>query len=50
MYIYTETGILVDQIFYTEIARKYGKPVEISENGLLLIFSRSSEDEEIHLI
>ena len=38
MYVYTETGILVDRISYREIAEKYGKPVEISENGLILIF------------
>jgi len=38
MYIYTETGILIDRISYVEIAKKYGKPVEISENGLILIF------------
>ena len=38
MYVYTETGILIDRISYAHIAEKYGKPVEISENGLILIF------------
>ena len=39
MYVYSETGILVDRVSYKkEIADKYGKPIEISENGLILIF------------
>ena len=50
MYIYTETGILIDRINYKDIAHKYGKPVEISENGLILIFQKHSESTEIHLI
>ena len=50
MYIYTETGILIDRINYKDIAYKYGKPVEISENGLILIFQKHSDSTEIHLI
>ena len=50
MYIYTETGILVDRVSYQDLADKYGKPVEISENGLILIFQKSAEHTDIHLI
>ena len=50
MYIYTETGILVDRISYADLAQKYGKPVEISENGLILIFRKGIDNPEIHLI
>ena len=50
MYLYSETGILVDKISYEHIALKYGKPIEISENGLLVLFSKGLEDQEIHLI
>lgn len=50
MYIYTETGILVDRVSYIDIADKYGKPIEISENGLILIFRKGQDSSEIHLI
>ena len=50
MYIYTETGILVDRVSYQDLADKYGKPVEISETGLILIFQKSAEHTDIHLI
>jgi hypothetical protein len=50
MYIYTETGILVDRVSYADLAHKYGKPVEISENGLILIFRKGVDNPEIHLI
>jgi hypothetical protein len=40
MYVYTETGILVDRVSYRDIAEAYGKPIEISENGLILIFRK----------
>lgn len=50
MYIYTETGILVERVSYQNIAQKYGKPVEISENGLILTFQKSNESTELHLI
>ena len=50
MYIYTETGILIDRVSYQHLADKYGKPIEISENGLILIFQKGHESSEIHLI
>ena len=51
MYVYSETGILVDRVSYKkEIADKYGKPVEISENGLILIFRNGHDSPEIHLV
>jgi hypothetical protein len=33
MYVYSETGRLVDRILYQEIADKCGKPESISEDG-----------------
>ena len=50
MFIYTETGILVEKIDFSDLAIKYDKPIEISENGLILIFSKGLDDDEIHLI
>ena len=34
MYVYTETGILVDRLLYRDIAESCGKPIDISEDGL----------------
>ena len=50
MYIYTETGILVDRIKYHDIAAECGKPIAISENGLVLIFRKGDESENISLV
>mmetsp|Transcript_9402 Transcript_9402/g.14361 ORF Transcript_9402/g.14361 Transcript_9402/m.14361 type:complete len:92 (+) Transcript_9402:3671-3946(+) len=41
MYIYTETGILVDRILYREESQRWGKPVCISEDGRNMIFRKS---------
>jgi hypothetical protein len=38
MYIYTETGILIDRIQYKQLANECGKPVTVSDNGLKMIF------------
>ena len=50
MYVYTETGILVDRVSYKDIAEQYGKPIEISENGLILIFKKGHDSPIIHLV
>ena len=50
MYIYTETGILVDRIKYHDIAVECGKPIAISENGLVMIFRKGEESENISLV
>ena len=50
MYVYSETGILVDRVSYKDIAEKYGKPIEISENGLILIFKKGHDSPIIHLV
>ena len=50
MYIYSETGILVERVSYADLAQQYGKPVEVSENGLILIFRKGHDNPEIHLI
>ena len=50
MYVYTETGILVDRILYRDISEKCGKPVGISENGQNLIFRQSEIDPMLHMV
>ena len=50
MYIYTETGILIDRVDYSDLAESYGKPINISENGNILIFKKGIENPEIHLV
>jgi len=50
MYVYTETGILLDRIMYRELAQKSGKPVGISENGLNFLFRQSDTDPDIDLV
>lgn len=50
MYIYTETGILLDRVDYSDLSEAYGKPVCVSENGNVLIFRKGMENPEIHLI
>ena len=50
MYIYTEKGILIDRVDYSDIAEAYGKPINISENGSILIFKKGRENHEIHLV
>ena len=50
MYVYTETGILVDRILYRDLAKQCGKPCGISENGQFMIFRKSDMSPEIHLV
>ena len=50
MYIYSEMGILIDRVDYSKLADKYGKPMSISENGTILLFRKSMENPEIHMI
>ena len=50
MYIYSEMGILLDRVNYSDIAKKYGKPITISENGTIFIFRKGMENPEIHMI
>ena len=50
MYVYSETGILIERVLYGDIAEMYGKPVEISENGLIFLFKKGQDNPEIHLI
>ena len=50
MYVYTENGILIDRISYQELSEKYGKPISVSENGLILIFRNGHDNPEIHLL
>jgi len=50
MYIYTETGILIDRIDYSDLAIKYGKPICISENGNVLMLRKGQDNPEIHLV
>ena len=50
MYIYTENGILIGRVSYQDLADKYGKPVTISENGLILVFKKGHDSPIIHLV
>ena len=50
LYIYTETGILVARVLYTELAEECGKPIEVSDNGKYLIFKKSELSTEISLV
>lgn len=50
MYIYTENGILIGKVSYQDLADKYGKPVTISENGLILVFKKGHDSPIIHLL
>jgi hypothetical protein len=50
MYVYSETGILMQRILYTEFTEKYGKPCSISEDGMNLIFRHNEFDEELHVM
>ena len=50
MYIYTETGILVDRIQYKDLAKEIGKPIAVSENGLILLFKMGETSKEISVV
>ena len=50
MYVYSETGRLVDRIIYQDIADKCGKPESISEDGQNLIFRISNRTKELYLV
>ena len=50
IYVYTETGILVERIFYKEIAEKYGKPVGVSEDGQKFVFRKSDTDPMLYMV
>ena len=50
IYVYTETGILVERILYNDKAYQYGKPVVISENGQYFIFRKSDFDQQLTLM
>jgi len=50
MYVYTETGILVDRILYRDIAEKCGKPDSMSEDAKYYIFRRSPHSIDSHLV
>lgn len=50
IYIYTDTGILVDRILYREIGDKCGKPQELSENARYFVFRKGDYDPTISLV
>ena len=50
LYIYTETGILIDRILYRDESAKWGKPVTVSEDGKNLIFRKSDQSPDIFLV
>ena len=50
LYVYTDSGILVRRFKYNELAKKIGKPICISEDGLNMIFQKSYLSPEIFLV
>ena len=50
MYVYTETGILIERIKYTELAKECGKPIGVSHNGRNFIFRKTEGDHKIYLV
>ena len=50
LYVYTDSGILVRRFKYNELAKKIGKPICISEDGLNMIFQQSDLSPEIFLV
>jgi len=50
LYVYTDSGILVRRFKYNELAKKIGKPICISEDGLNMIFQLSDLSPEIFLV
>jgi len=50
MYIYTETGKLMDRVLYRDLAEECGKPESISEDGQNLVFRKSERSKEIFLV
>lgn len=50
MYVYSETGRLVDRILYNHIADKCGKPEAISEDGQNILFRVSERTKELYLV
>ena len=41
IYVYTETGILVRRITYSDLSEDYGHPQAISEDGKNILFTKS---------
>lgn len=50
MYIYTETGKLIDRYVYEREAATWGKPQAMSEDGKFILFRRSEKAFDYDLI
>ena len=50
MYVYSETGKLIDRVLYTEIAEKCGKPEAISEDGQSMVFRPHERSPNLYMI
>ena len=50
LYVYTETGILVRRITYSDLSEDYGRPQAISEDGKNVLFTKSRTSPIIALI
>ena len=50
MYVYTETGILVDRILYRDLAEKCGNPDCMSEDAKFFIFRKCRHSIEAYLV
>jgi hypothetical protein len=40
-YVYTQNGLLVNRVNFTDLVNKYGEPVATSSNGLNFILKKS---------
>jgi hypothetical protein len=50
MYLYTETGKLIDRYVYENEAKKWGKPLTMSEDGQTILFRRSEKSFDFELV
>lgn len=47
--VYTETGILLARVYYSELAKEIGKPVKVSSNGRVVLFRKTIYSFELAL-
>ena len=49
-FVYSMSGILLGKVDFNERVKQYGKPVEVSENGLNYIFQDEQRPSLIHVM
>ena len=48
--VYSMSGILLNKVYFSHIVEKYGKPVQVSENGENFIFQDEKDPFKINLL